>query len=90
MADRHGNRDRFLRPRVPVVNVNISSADRGFQDTNKDVIAAHFRDRNFLEPQPRLGFGLHDGLHHFLHDKKLGESGTQEKFANENAWFHSR
>ena len=78
MADRHGNRDRFLRPRVPVVNVNISSADRGFQDSNKHVIATHFRDGHFLDPQPRLGFRLHDGLHRFLHDRRLGESGTHE------------
>ncbi len=29
MTDCHRNINRFLRPRVPVVNVNISSADRG-------------------------------------------------------------
>jgi len=78
VANRHWHRNRFLGPCVPVVNVNVRPADRGFQDTNKHVIAADFRDRNFFEPQSRLGLGLHDGLHHLLHDKKLGESGMQE------------
>jgi hypothetical protein len=78
MADCHRNRNCLLRPRVPVVNVNISSADRAFQDTNKHVIAAHFGNRNLLEPKPRLGLGLYHGLHLLLHEEKLGESGTQE------------
>ena len=38
-----------------------------------------FRNRNFFEPQSGLGLGFHDGLHHLLHDRKLGESGKREK-----------
>src|SRR5205823_13593137 len=63
MADRHGNRDRFLRPRIPVVDMNVSPTDRRFQNANEHLVAVDFRNRNFFEPQPRLGFGLHDGLH---------------------------
>jgi hypothetical protein len=37
-----------------------------------------FRNRNFLEPQSRLGLGLYDGLHRFLHDEKLGKLRTQK------------
>src|SRR5215470_10554063 len=68
MADCHRHRNRFLRPRVPVVNVNICSADRRFQHTNEHVVAPDFRNGNFLEPQARLGLGLHDGFHHLLHE----------------------
>ncbi len=78
MADRHRNRNRFLRPCIPVIDMNVSPADRGFQNANEHLIAADFRNRNFLQPQPRLGLGLHDCLHHLLHDKRLGESGTHE------------
>ena len=66
---RHGN--RFLRPRVPVVNVNIGAADRSFQNANAHVVTADLRDGNFFEPQSGLGPGLHDGLHRFLHTMML-------------------
>ena len=78
MADDHRHRDRFLRPRVPVVDVNVGSADRCFLDPNENLVAANFRNRNFLEPQSGLGFALHDRLHRLLHGMKLGESVTQE------------
>jgi hypothetical protein len=69
VADRHGHRDRFLRPGVPVIYVDVGAADGRFHDADEHVVCADFGNRNFLEPQPRLGFGLHDGFHHFLHDK---------------------
>ena len=69
VADDHRNRDRFLRPRVPVVNVNVGPADRCFLDPNEHIVAFDFRDRNFLEPQSGLGFALHDRLHRFLHGR---------------------
>src|SRR5207237_6679333 len=79
VTDRHWHRDCFLRPRVPIVDVHVGPADGGFQHADKHVIAADFWNRNFLEPETRLGFGLHNGLHHFLHNRKLGQSGKQEK-----------
>ena len=30
VADDHRHRNRFLRPRIPVVNVNVGAADRSF------------------------------------------------------------
>ena len=78
MADRHRHRNRFLGPGVPIIYVDVGAADGRLQDANEDIICACFRNRDFLEPQAGLGFSLHDGLHRFLHDKKLGGSVTQE------------
>jgi hypothetical protein len=78
VADRHWHRDRFLRPRIPVVDVHVSPADRGLQHADEHVVALNFWNRNFLEPEARLSFGLYDRFHHFLHEGKLGESGKQE------------
>jgi hypothetical protein len=78
VADGHGYWNRFLRPRVPVIDVHIGPADGGLQDPDEHIVSAHLRNRNFLKPQARLGSAFYDGLHHFLHAKKLGESGAQE------------
>jgi hypothetical protein len=72
MADRHWRWDRFLRPGVPIVDVHVRSTDRCSQHSNEHVIAGNFWKRNFFEPKAWLRFGLHDGLHHFLHNGKLG------------------
>src|SRR5882724_1265414 len=79
VTDCHRHRNRFLRPRVPVVDVYVSSTDRRFQNADEHVVAANFWNRNFLKPETGLGFSLHNGLHHFLHNGKLGQSGKQEK-----------
>ena len=78
VANCHRHRNGFLRPCVPVVNVKISTADRRFQNPNEHVVPADFRNRNLIQPQPRLGPGLHDGMHRSLHGKKLSESGIRE------------
>src|SRR5215471_8954142 len=78
MTDRHRYWNGFLRPLIPVVDVHIGTADRRFQHPDQHVIAASFWNRNVLQPETRLAFGLHDRLHHFLHEQKLSESGTQE------------
>ena len=86
VADRHRHRNRFLRPGIPVVDVHVGPADRRFQDANQHVVAADFWNRNFLQPEPRLGFGFHDRFHRLLHERKLGESGKREKiFASAEA-----
>src|SRR5439155_13469810 len=72
MPDRHWHRDRFLRPGVPIVDVHVCSTDRCFQHSDEHIVAADFWNRNFLEPKAWLRFGLHNGLHHFLHNGKLG------------------
>ena len=87
VANCHRNRNRFLSPCVPVVNVNVRSADLRFQNAGLvHTISTGFRDTNFSPPQSGLCLGLHDGLHHLLHDWKLSESGTHEtKFVKDAA-----
>jgi hypothetical protein len=77
VADGHRYWNRFLRPGVPVINVHIGPADGGLKDADEHVIAADFRNRNFLNPQARLGSAFYHGLHHFLHAKKLGEAASE-------------
>ena len=74
VANRHRHRNRFLRPRIPIVDMHVSPADRGLQHTNEHVVALSFWNRNLFKPETRLGFGLYDGLHHLLHNGKLGEA----------------
>src|SRR5438105_840515 len=38
VPDCHRDRNRFLRPRVPVVNMNIGPADRCLQRANENVV----------------------------------------------------
>ena len=78
VTDGHRHWNGFLRPVIPVVDVHVGAADRRLQHPDQHVIAANFWNRNVLQPQTRLAFGLHNRLHHFLHEEKLGESGTQE------------
>src|SRR5882757_4996725 len=79
MANDHRHRNRFLRPCVPVINMHVRATDRCLQDADEHIIAADCRNRNILEPKARLGFRLHNGLHHFLHGTTLGQSAKQEK-----------
>src|SRR4029077_11085537 len=50
---RHGN--RFLRPRIPVVNVHIGAANRSFKTANAPFVAADLRVVISSEPQSGLG-----------------------------------
>jgi len=58
--------------------MDVSPADRGFNHANEHIVAGDLRDGNFFQPKTGLGFAFHDGLHRFLHDKKVGESAEQE------------
>ena len=78
MPDGHRHRNRLLRPRVPVIYMNVSPADRCFDHANERIVAGDLRNGNFFQPKTGLGFAFHDGLHRFLHDKKVGESAKQE------------
>ena len=60
-------------------NFASPASSRGdFQNADDHIIAAHFWNGNFLEPETGPGFDLHHGLRHFLHRKELGESGGPE------------
>src|SRR5262249_52709033 len=87
VTDGHGYWNGFLSPLIPIVDVHVRTADRRLQHPNQYLIAANFWNRNVLQPQPRLAFGLHNRLHHFLHGEKLGESGTQESRKVREEWL---
>src|SRR6185437_7880184 len=59
--ERHGNGG--LRPRVPVINVQVSAADASFKHPDQHIIDTRFRDWNFFEPQARLCMALDQRLH---------------------------
>ena len=72
VPDGNGNRNRFLRPSVPVIYMYVGSADGCFNDADKHFVAADFGNGDFFEPESRLGPALHDGFHRFLHAIRLG------------------
>ncbi len=58
MTDNHGYGDGLLGPRVPVVDMEIGSANAGLIDSNQDIIDAVFRPWDVFQPQPRNGLFL--------------------------------
>ena len=59
MADCHRDRNGLARPLVPIVNVNVGTANPGAVDPDQNVVNADRRDGNVLDPQSLLGFCLH-------------------------------
>ena len=58
VADGHGNGDGFLRPVVPLVDVDIGAADAGVADTDQYIVDADFGFGNFFEPEARLSLAF--------------------------------
>src|SRR5215475_5368056 len=56
VPNRHGNGDRLLRPIVPLVNMNVCSADPGALHPNQYIVDAGPRSFNLFQPQS--GFPL--------------------------------
>jgi hypothetical protein len=50
MTDGHRHGNRFLRPRVPVIDVQVRATDRCFQHANQHIVTADSRNRNLFEP----------------------------------------
>ncbi len=69
VTDGHRHWNGFLCPLIPVVDMHVGTADRRFQYPDQHVVAANLWNRNALQPQPRLALGLHNRLHHFLHEQ---------------------
>ena len=63
VADHHRDRNRRLRPRVPVVDVQVGSADRRLADPDQHVAVAGLGLGDVLEPQAGFGSRLHQRLH---------------------------
>ena len=60
VADDESDRNRLARPRVPLMNVEVGSADSRHQDANQNVIRCDRRYGNVFEPKPRLVLALYD------------------------------
>ena len=63
VADDHRHRDGFLRPRVPVEDVDVGAADRRLPDPDEQVVGPELGDGDFREPQTRLALRLDQRLH---------------------------
>src|SRR5947199_8459993 len=53
------------------VYMSSDSEYRCFQYASQHAVYANVWYLHLLQPQPRLGLGLDDGLHRFLHEWKL-------------------
>ena len=63
VPDHHRHRDRPLRPRVPVVDVQVGAADPGLVHPDQDVVDPDLRRGDVLEPEARRRLSLHERLH---------------------------
>jgi hypothetical protein len=61
----HWNRNRFLRPGIPFVNVQICPTDSCSIDADQDVIDATSGLGDVLQPQPAFCVFLYQGFHPF-------------------------
>src|SRR6187402_2255193 len=51
MPDRHRHVDSFLRPIIPVIDVDIGAADRRLFNPNEHIVNADLRLRHVIQPQ---------------------------------------
>src|SRR5690606_309350 len=58
---RHGN--RALRPLVPVVDVDVGAADRGFPHADQQIVRPVLRPLHLLHPDAFFGFGFDECFH---------------------------
>src|SRR5215472_3949632 len=63
VADDHWNRYGSLRPRVPVINVHIGTADTGEENSDLNVIDAGLGLGDLFEPQTSTGRKFSESLH---------------------------
>src|SRR5450759_535272 len=63
MTNYHWNPDSFLRPCVPLINMQIGTADCRFLNFYDNIIKPRFRNRNFLHPQTFLRSGFYKSFH---------------------------
>ena len=63
MSNCHGNRNRFLRPLVPFVYVDIGATDRRAHNANAYVVGSDFGNGNLLQPNAGFGFCLDKRFH---------------------------
>ena len=66
MTDHHRHRDRLLRPRIPVVNMNVGAADRGLW-TRMRTSSVQLPELEPLPAKTRFGSTFHKRLHRLAH-----------------------
>lgn len=62
MPDDHGRLDGALGPLIPLVDVDISSANRGFQDPDENVVGSHCGFGPVDEGETGAGYGFRYGF----------------------------
>ena len=63
VPDHHRHMDGFLRPVVPLINVQIRAADARAMHANEHVINANFRLLDVLKPKSRFSFTFYECFH---------------------------
>ena len=63
VADHHGHGNGFLRPGVPLVNVQVGAADAGAVHADEDIIDPALRIGDILQPEAGFGFRFDEGFH---------------------------
>jgi len=76
MTDNHWNGNRFLSPRVPIVDVKVSPADSRFFDSDQTVVDTDFGEWNILELETDTAM-MFDQSFHGLQTEK-GRDGTAD------------
>src|SRR5579883_580628 len=87
MSDGHRHRNRLLRPLVPLINVNISSADTRVAHTNQHIIDADCGFCNVFQPQSALCAALHQCFHEFLSAEFLLCSSLMKAIVSAKLWI---
>ena len=75
MSDHHRRWDNLLRPGIPVEDVQIGAADRGFFQLDQDFIGRRCRDRHLLHPDPFSRFALNQRFHRWSWHVRSAETG---------------
>ena len=63
----HGNGNRFTRPGIPVVDMDIRATNGGFMDANQHIVDTDIRFRYLSQRNTGFRFGLDKRLHVLLH-----------------------
>ena len=66
VPNRHGDRNRLLRPIVPLINMDVRSADAGVSDADQDIIDTDGRLWYLFQPEAWFGTPLYQGFHSIL------------------------
>ncbi len=63
VSDDHRHRNRLLRPRVPVVDVDVSAADARSINLDQNIVDANLRLWDIFQPKPRFCLAFNECLH---------------------------